>query len=64
MELKKLINKRIEQLSRKSKHYLIDMGITQNPREQKVYHDAGKGKSWCSACERIKELKRLLKMIK
>ena len=63
MKLEELINERIEQLNKKNKHYVVDMGSTENPKEEKVYHKAGKGKSWCSSCERIKELKRLLRNI-
>ncbi len=62
-QIKKLIDKRIKQLSRKSMHYVVDMGSAEEPKEEKVYHKAGKGRSWCSACERIKELKRLLNKI-
>lgn len=62
--IEKYINKRIEQLSKKNKHYVIDMGSNEEPKEEKVYHKIGKGRSWCSPCEIIKELKKLLKEIK
>ncbi len=60
--IKEKINERIKILSRRSKHYVIDLGENiEELKEEKVYHKAGKGRRWCSACERIKELKRLLK---
>lgn len=59
--IEKIINERIEQLSNKNKHYVIDMGSLEEPKEEKVYHKAGKGRLYCSSCERIKELKKLLK---
>jgi len=63
-EICEIINKRIEYLSKKNKHYVVDMGSLEEPKEEKVYHKAGKGKKWCVSCERIKELKRLLKDLK
>jgi len=65
-ETKEIINKRIEQLNKKSKHYVIDMGSDEEFEEikgKRVYHKAGKGRDYCSACERIKELKKLLNVI-
>jgi len=63
-EIKEIIQKRIEYLSKKNRHYVIDMGSLEEPKEEKVYHKAGQGRRWCLSCERIKELKRLLKELK
>lgn len=57
------ISERIKLLSKKSKHYVVNLGSTEKPKEEKVYHKAGKGKRWCSDCERIKELLKLRKEI-
>lgn len=61
------INERIKFLSKKSKHYLVDIGTIEDynkeKKHHKVYHRAGKGRKWCSACERIRELKKLRKEI-
>ena len=58
------INERIKVLSDKNKHYLVDMGSIEESKEEKVYHKAGKGRRWCVACEKIKELEKLKKEIK
>lgn len=57
------IDERIKFLNKKSKHYVVDIGSLEEPKEEKVYHEAGKGKIWCLFCERIKELKKLRKEI-
>ncbi len=62
-EVKELIKVRLEQLSEKNKHYIVDMGSIEEPKEEKLYHKSGKGERWCSSCERINELKKLLKNI-
>ncbi len=64
VQMKELIDKRIEQLSKNDKHYVINMDSDKEPKGEKTYHKAGKGRSWCSACVRIKELKRLLNKTK
>lgn len=62
-DIEKLINERIEYLSKKNRHYVVNMGSIEEPKEEKVYHDAGKGRHWCVFCERIRELKKLLNNI-
>ena len=57
------INERIKFLSKKSKHYLVDIGSIEEYKEEKIYHEAGKGKDWCFACSKIRELLKLRREI-
>lgn len=67
-EIKELIENRMEQLSKKNRHYVINMGNIEDPswiegKGINVYHKPGT-EQWCTNCARTKELKRLLKEIK
>lgn len=66
MEVKEIITERIEQLSKKNKHYVINLGdiekLNAETKGIKIYHLAGK-EDWCVTCGKIKELKRLLKIL-
>lgn len=67
-DIRDIIIVRIEHLSKKSNHYVINMDDIEDPswiegKGINVYHKPG-NEHWCINCAKIKELKKLLKEIK
>lgn len=63
-DIKEIINRRIEQLSKKNHHFVWNMDDIEthelDTKETKHYHIAGRER-WCTECARIRELGKLLR---